>query len=783
MTDSQRTYRLDGVEIDALQVSLKRDGQEQHLRQKTFQVLVYLIENRPRVVPKDELIEHIWAGAAVTDNTLEQCLAEIRKALGDDSRHPRFIKTVPRAGYRVIGMVEEISVGQSAAAGSNGAAHAVPTSAAEASTAAARVPDSGKPFLIGRRSIFLGLSLVLVVAGLGTIYGLRQRPASDSLAGIMLNRDPDKRTVAVMFFDNESHSEDLDWLREGLADMIITDLSRSNSLSVLSRQHLHALLERAGHRDVEKISLDEALAVAHQSQANIFMLGSFARLGTQIRIDVHLHEAQSGQLLTAERMVVDQPAEILTKVDLLSLKLASYLSARPSQEAGAGLSGVMTNNLEAYRYYSLGLEKAHAVQTTEAIDSFQKAVALDPQFAMAQARIGYTYAVTWDRVDEGKPYLQKAFQLSSRLTDKDKLYITGWYAIANHDYAAATKTFQDIVTRYPLEIEAYIRLGRLLRGEERYDEAIEVMKQGLVIDPGAKDLYNSLGSTYSDLGRHDEAISMFQRYVELAGQEANAHDSLGGGYQWAGRYAEAIQEYQRALRLKPDFEIAVIHLGNTYFQLGRYRDAIAQYQHYIQLARADGERARGYNGVAYVQLKLGQTDQARRSAEQARRYEKGSVEVLFYLALNKSDFATAAKLREVIEGVQSAERGMRSSSRPLLYYRGYFELRNGQADQAIAEFKQALNHHPQWWNTDALEDCLANGYLESGKLDEAIKEYKRILVLNPNYPLLHYHLAQVYERKGQEAQARAEYRQFLQVWINADPDIPEVVLARKALAP
>src|SRR6185295_12427297 len=106
-TQSQRIYRLDGIEIDSGRMCLNRDGQEPHLRQKTFQVLLYLLEQRHRLITKDELIDHVWQDTAVTDNALEQCLAEIRKVLGDDSRNPRFIKTVPRAGYRFIATVEE----------------------------------------------------------------------------------------------------------------------------------------------------------------------------------------------------------------------------------------------------------------------------------------------------------------------------------------------------------------------------------------------------------------------------------------------------------------------------------------------------------------------------------------------------------------------------------------------------------------------------------------------------------------------------------------------------
>src|SRR5207253_5824662 len=97
-------------------------------------------------------------------------------------------------------------------------------------------------------------------------------------------------------------------------------------------------------------------------------------------------------------------------------------------------------------------------------------------------------------------------------------------------------------------------------------------------------------------------------------------------------------------------------------------------------------------------------------------------------------------------------------------------------------FKETLRHAPLNWDIDPLEDCLANAYLELGQIDDAIPEYQRILRLNPNYPLVHYHLAQAYERKGEAARARSEYERFLQIWSTADADIPEVTAARKELS-
>src|SRR5579872_779264 len=102
-------FRAEGVEIDLQLGSVKRAGVEQPLRQQSFHVLLFLLERRCELVHKEELVASFWHDASVTDNALVQCIADIRRALGDDPRNPRFIKTVPRAGYRFIAEVDEVA--------------------------------------------------------------------------------------------------------------------------------------------------------------------------------------------------------------------------------------------------------------------------------------------------------------------------------------------------------------------------------------------------------------------------------------------------------------------------------------------------------------------------------------------------------------------------------------------------------------------------------------------------------------------------------------------------
>ena len=98
-------YRFDGVVVDPSQRSLRRDGEELTVRHQSYQVLIYLLEQRHRPVTKEDLIKQVWQSQAVTDDSLVQVIIELRRSLGDDPRRPRFIKTVPKVGYRFIAPV------------------------------------------------------------------------------------------------------------------------------------------------------------------------------------------------------------------------------------------------------------------------------------------------------------------------------------------------------------------------------------------------------------------------------------------------------------------------------------------------------------------------------------------------------------------------------------------------------------------------------------------------------------------------------------------------------
>jgi|SRR5579871_1917224 len=757
---SQRMYRCEGVEIDGLRGSVKRAGEEQPLRQQCFHVLLYILERRDRIVGKEELVENFWHDTAVTDNAVVQCIAEIRRALGDDPRYPRFIKTIHKVGYRFIGAVtEEILVAEPAA-----------------ETGVVLRPKS---FAISRRALWAMAGLAVVAIG-GWAFA---RHIAEVRSPVTLAQHPGTNALAVMYFDNQSGRSELNWLSEGLADMFITDLAHFDRLSVLSRQQLQLLLARTGHKPLHEIHLDDAIEIARKSHADRVLLGSYVVLGDKILINTRLFDTASGQLMVADQFVVDQPSDIVTQVDLMAPKLAARLGATPAPASKqAGLADVMTKNIEAYRYYSLGVSKAHAFQNAAATALLRKAIQLDPQFAMAYARIGYAYSVTDFLPEKGRPYLKKAIQLSNHLTAKDRLSVMAWDAIARQEYAQAIRILQQIVDQFPLETEAYTRLARLLYSEERPEESIAAVRRGLAVDPDYGDLYNVLGVCFLGLGRYEEAIAAHQHYLQLAPNEPNAHDSLGMSFEQSGRYERASAEYNAALALDPEFEPAIIHLGDVYFQQGRYRDAVAQYKRYVQVTESNVAKAIGYGSIAKVFESERDFVEAERAARDQRKFEKNAVWSSLLIAMDRGEKANAAELREnLIRNVPYPGRGTRSELRSYNYYLGVLALREKQPEAALAHFKEALRHLPPSSGIDLYEDCLANAYLELSRFDEAIAEYQRILRRNPNYPLAQYHLAVAYQRKGEGAAARSAYEQFLLDWKSADASIPEVKQAKQAL--
>src|SRR4029078_6527959 len=128
---------------------------------------------------------------------------------------------------------------------------------------------------------------------------------------------------------------------------------------------------------------------------------------------------------------------------------------------------------------------------------------------------GYAHGVTGTHADLARPYLAKAYTMSSRLSEKDRMQVEAWNALVQFAYSSAINSFARLIRGYPTEVEAYSRLGLLLAGERRYDEALEVLPRRPAMDPDSTDLWNRLGGVYDELARPADAIAAREKYVAL----------------------------------------------------------------------------------------------------------------------------------------------------------------------------------------------------------------------------------------------------------------------------
>ena len=750
-------YRIGDIEVDVTRACIRRGGAETHLKPKSFRVLAHLIEQRDRLVTKDELMELFWKDTAVTDDALTQCIVEVRRALGDNPRDPAYLKTVPRRGYRFVGPVQ---VGNLDPVDS-GVQVQTPVQVESPASGAGplvRSAPPGPPILrVTNRWLALGAFVTLSV-GAAAVWS--KLPWSNSPPPIGA-----KRVVAIMRFENRSGQADLDWLREGLPDMIETTMSRSGALEIVTRERVYA---RRNSAPVEAVEL------ARASHAEVAVAGSFSKLGDRMRVDARLLEVRTGSLVAAEGITVDHVEQLLSQIDFLAERLASRLAPQGRDRDRRALASLMTENLEAYRSYSLGLERVEAYQTNDAIALFEKSAALDPGFAMAHARIGYAYAVTDSDLTRGRPYLEKAFRMAEKLTERDRRHILAWYSIANSDYPKAIRSYSDLIAEYPNDTEAYLRLAMLLRGESRHEEAVELLRRANAIDPDDPKIYNGLGGVLSEMGRHDEAIDMAGRYVQLAPADTNAYDTLGLAYQSGGQLERAEECFTRALQLNPEFDVAALHRSMLYSEMGRVQDGIRET---LRIAEHGGRsRPRALGDSAWIAWRHGRMDQARSLAGRALQSDLPGVSAWnpAFLLVSKSAPTTTA---EVFIG-----RGGHFGDRTVLFFQAQMDLNEGRREQMLEHLRQLVRVRPRWGEVELREDALADGYLQLGRVDEAIAEYERALKVFPGMPMARFHLAQAYQRKGRGAEATVQFKQFLDLWKHADPDLPELAEARRAVS-
>ena len=570
---NHQTRCFDGFTLDLRRGCLLRGAQEIKLRSKPFEALKYLVENPGRLISKAELIEKIWPDAAVTDDSLVQCLIEVRRALGDDAQ--QIIKTVPRRGYIFEKPVESgpgapLTTYKDETTGvqviieeeeTNG--HGVIATPRLPATSSALFPEH-KATSIERlttaikqhRLMTATAVLALAVAAAAVIYFSRPGESIDS--------------VAVMPFVNVNADPSMDYLSEGISDSIINNLSELPSLRVSS---FNSVLRYNGkHKDPQ--------AIARDLNVRACLVGRLTRHGDDISISSELIDARDNRHLWGQQYNY-KLADIVLLQEEISRDITRQLRLRLSSAEQKQVAKHYTESTQAQEEYWKGryhMRKLTPQELQESIRYFNRAIELDPNFALAYAGLASSYSTLGARgtLSPMEAY-PRVIAAAAKALELDDTLAEAHHAQArvkrdNWDLAGAEREFKRAIELNGNYAEAHHNYSHLLIALGRPAESLSESKRLLEIDPLDLQWNAHLGWYYLRMRQYDQAIAKCLGTLEM-GENFWSHYYLGQAYEQIGRYEEAIAEFKKAIPLLKGNPEATAALGHAYAVSGQKGEA------------------------------------------------------------------------------------------------------------------------------------------------------------------------------------------------------------------
>ncbi len=642
--------------------------------------------------------------------------------------------------------------------------------------------------------------------------------------------------LAVMYFDNLPDPGDTNKYSRMITSLLITDLSNSDYLHVVSRQRLYDILKLMGKEGVTAVNRSIAGEVADRAGARWILTGDILQTEPTIVLTSEVSSAETGEILATHRIDGAEGEDLFAVVDRLSAAIKESLAPheRLAAETDRPVADVTTHSPEAYRCYLDGLHYSEQLYWEEAEASYKKAIEYDSTFAMAYYRLAAA-----STGEKRKELAARAARYADHASKKERMYIEQLRAVADGKPDEAVDILEKLTAEYPEEKEALLSLGGYY-GTYRRDnaKAVEYYRKVIEIDPLYKFAYNLLAYKYNEMGDFENMLWAINKYVELAPDEANPYDSRGDLLARNGRLDEAIQSYRKAIEIKPDFYYSVEKLGHMYLYKRDY-DKAAEYYSVLSSAGSPVWRAKGRECIAFIFMHQGKLDEALEVLDAgitADKMERGGKAATAGKFFHKS--MIYMEKDEIGKAVEEYEHGMRVEAEQQPDNAGtghgmycYLLALAGRDDEAEAEYERLQDelegkgdmYDPKRLMAMALKEYAAGNagaaadlamqafetipgslrtadfaakyflglmLLDAGRLSDAVRVFEGMLAsydeMRASLPIwsvkCNFHLARAYEMSGWNDRAAEQYAKFLDIWENADPDIPSVDEARRRLA-
>jgi len=528
-----KAYRFGQFVLDPGRRTLSRADSPVSLTPKAFDVLLFLAQNPNRPVTKEELLQAVWGDTVVEEGNLAQYVWHLRKALGDNSEDPRLIVTIARKGYQFTMDVTAADAGavvKDQAVQVSAESSLANTQSHIENRAGRAISKAPKPW---PKAAFLAASTLILVAAAYASWRhfAGVRPASQKIM------------LAVLPFENLSGDPNKEYLADGLTEEMISQLGRLNPerLRVIGRTSVMGYK----HKDERLDQIGRELSVQYVLENSLRESGDHLRLTAQlIQVKDQTHVWSQDY---------DYPVKDIVKVeDDVCNAVAREIGLRLTSQQQAELTQAHPTNAEAFDAYMQGFyffERNTDEDTNRAARSYERAVQLDPSYALAW--VGLSRTRHWQAVrglipsDEGRRLAREAVGRALQLN--------------------------------PNLATAYIQMGRIKRQDDfDWAGADASTQRGLALEPENPEIARLAGFSAEILGRFDEALPLDRRAVELDPLNAESWETLGETEFFMGQLDEAAVNQKRALELKPDLWFCRYFLSHTYILQGRPQDALPE---------------------------------------------------------------------------------------------------------------------------------------------------------------------------------------------------------------
>jgi serine/threonine protein kinase/Flp pilus assembly protein TadD len=648
----------------------------------------------------------------------------------------------------------------------------------------AEVPVAG-----GRKlwKVLVPAAVVVVAAAIGGGLYFRSHQTT---------RLSEKDSIVLTEFTNTTDDPVFDGtLRQGLS----SQLEQSPFLSLLSDQRVAETLALMAQPKDARLTRELAREVCQRTASAATIEGSISSLGSQYVVGLKAVNCRSGDILANEQATASGKEQVLKAVGEAATKIREKLgeSLASVQKYDAPAESVTTPSLEALQAYSLGYQ-AMTVKNdaATAVSLFQRAVSLDPNFAMAYARLGTSYN-NLGQTARAAENTRKAYDLRERVSEHEKFYIASHHEhFVTGNLEAARRTYELWAQTYPRDWVPPGNLGVIYGNLGYYDKALAGAQETMKLDPGSGLSYANLVSSYLPVNRLDEARATAQEAQAHNLDNPSIHLSLYG-IDFLQHDAAGMEREAAGLMGKPGFEDGMLrNESDTAAYGGRFAKARELTRRASDSAqRADEkETAAGYEAEAAVSEALvGNMSQAKQQAQAALALSNGrDVEAVSAIALGLAgDSAQATRLAADLAKRFPEDTIVLFEYLPMIH--AATALQSGSATKAIEALAPAAPYElgaTAQVLTFTLYPVYLRGeaYLAAHQGSAAAAEFQKIIdhpgvVLNePIGSLAHLGLARAYALSSDAAKAKGAYQDFLALWKDADPDIPILQQAKAEYA-